>query len=287
MEGLRKKKKWTEREMSKMKEYIVQNEDMLVRIFYKNIYEGKHIYRKRDGFFQGIGKVLGRKSSECKSKFQKHEKVIYTIYLRIPIHHYEIFLFYRKIANFKNSTKPLLNPSLCYIRTQIISKMNTKFWKFQELKSIPCSSQKHQDIPIFIPINNKKSKNLNKITLPSLSKRENFLDQTDSIINQRHKTDCMDSPERSIFSILEEKRNYTFFQQNCGQESDGRSIVKTGKVLSTGLHIDEGRNKENKVSIPKGDTQKCFNFECFKIDSNSLKNLDCCDLLQSENSPSN
>jgi hypothetical protein len=285
MEITQKKKKWTETEMQKMKKYILQNENMLIAIFYKNIYEEKHIYRKRDGFFQEIAKILGRKSSECKSKFQKYEKIIYTIYLKIPIQHYDIFVYYRKIANIKNSTKPLLNPILQQIKTKIVSTMNTKYWKFKDLKNIssPLANSTKPSLPISLP--NKKSMNLNKIILPSLSKRENFLDKTDDIVEKSIQTGSHQSPERSIFSILQEKRNFTFFQQNCVQKGDEKCSLKTNKILSTGLHTYEVMDKENEASISKGESQMFFNFESFQI-AKSL-NLDCCDLLRSDNSPSN
>ena len=106
-----KKKKWTDDEIKALKKYALDNEKMLLKIFYKNIYEGKHIYRKKDGFFKDLGQILKRSSSECKSKFQKYEREIYTEFLGVPEMHYLLLKYIRekKMDNKKNSLRILNN----------------------------------------------------------------------------------------------------------------------------------------------------------------------------------
>ena len=93
-----------------------------------------------------------------------------------------------------------------------------------------------------------------------------------------------DSPERSIFSILQEKRNFQFFNKPQIKLCENSSIIKTNKILSTGLNdLNFKKVKEDSsCSIAKENVNKSFNF--YNFENVKSINLDCEELLESEKS---
>lgn len=106
-----KHKKWDTKDIDAMKNFVKTNENMLLSTLYKNIYNGKIIFRKKSKFFTQMGKILKRPSSNCKSKFQKYEKEIYIDFLGVPEIHYLLLKHIRgkKMENKKSSLKILNN----------------------------------------------------------------------------------------------------------------------------------------------------------------------------------
>ena len=89
--NLHKFKKWTEKELEKFKQYMLENKEMLLFTFYKNIIQGCNKTKKTLKFYHKLGQRLRRTANKCKSKFQKFEKTIYTNYLEVPKEHYKYY----------------------------------------------------------------------------------------------------------------------------------------------------------------------------------------------------
>ena len=87
---------WTKKHLDKLKAFIEKNKENLKNNFYMNILENSLKHRKIFHFFNDMSSSIGRSVPECKSKFQKFERVIYEEYLGIPTIHFELFLFLRK-----------------------------------------------------------------------------------------------------------------------------------------------------------------------------------------------
>ena len=83
--------KWTQKNIENLIKFIKLKEAILIRNFYKNITEGSHRTRKPTGFFLEMSKYTKKSPQQCKSKFQKLEKKIYTNYLQIPTMHYYLY----------------------------------------------------------------------------------------------------------------------------------------------------------------------------------------------------
>lgn len=130
-----KRKKWTDKELNILKIYILKNENMLLTVFYKNISQGKNIFKKEDGFFNIMGNLLQRKSSECKSKFQKHEKIIYCEYLNVPDSHYQIYQHCRKMKRIKKNKNKKLTEDLIHLKNKISASLNKISFDFEQIKS--------------------------------------------------------------------------------------------------------------------------------------------------------
>lgn len=96
-----KRKRWSLQEVSDLKKYIQSKSDLLINNFYENVLEGKMKVRKPPGFFIQMAETLNMKPKQCKSKFQKFEREIYTNYLSLPEAEYQVFLHLRK-KNFFN-----------------------------------------------------------------------------------------------------------------------------------------------------------------------------------------
>lgn len=103
------RKRWTLNEVEKLKTYIKKQSELLLSNFYENIIEGKMKIRKPPGFFIEMASFLKMTPKQCKSKFQKSEKEIYTNYLGVPSDYYEVFTCLR-LKNF--FIKQTLNQNL-------------------------------------------------------------------------------------------------------------------------------------------------------------------------------
>lgn len=91
-----KRKKWSKTDLKKLAEFIQQNASTLISNFYQNIKSGYVKLRKPSGFFIEMGKSLKLTSAQCKSKFQKFEKEIYTAYIGFPEVFYDVLESIRK-----------------------------------------------------------------------------------------------------------------------------------------------------------------------------------------------
>lgn len=96
-----KRKRWSLQEVMNLKKYIRTKSELLINNFYENVVEGKMKVRKPPGFFIQMAETLKMKPKQCKSKFQKFEREIYTNYLNLPEGEYQVFLHLRK-KNFFN-----------------------------------------------------------------------------------------------------------------------------------------------------------------------------------------
>ena len=107
------RKRWTEKGVFELKNYIKSKSDLLVSNFYENIIEGRMKVRKPPGFFIEMAQALKMTPKQCKSKFQKTEKEIYTKYLEFDDEEYEVFIhlrkknYFAKKQKFKNKKKQI------------------------------------------------------------------------------------------------------------------------------------------------------------------------------------
>ena len=90
------RKPWNKTEINELEKYIKSNSLILKSNFYKNIYLGKMKFRRCPRFFIRMSSKVGRSPSQCKSKFQKFEKEIYTDFLELPLNHLLVYQAIRK-----------------------------------------------------------------------------------------------------------------------------------------------------------------------------------------------
>ena len=216
MEILNKRKKWTNDEINIMKSFIKQNEEMLLTVFYKNISIGKNYYKKEDGFFREMGDLLKRRSSECKSKFQKFEEIIYCDFLSIPKTHYKIYLHCRKTKKIKKNKKKFLTDDLLEIKKKISNMIKRTEFKIKDLKMINLISQKVHVV---------KMQKQKKIALPSLKNKVDFLE------NQKENIPSIESFERSIFSLVQEKNKMKFLNNQSEKAFNNKSFIFSKPIL--------------------------------------------------------
>ena len=92
----RKRHRWNEEEMTRLKSFVKDQEKALRENFYCDILAGDLIHRKKQRFFFEMEKAVSKTAGKCKSKFQKYEKIIHCEYLKIPEEHYEVYLYLRE-----------------------------------------------------------------------------------------------------------------------------------------------------------------------------------------------
>lgn len=97
---------WSRHHIETIRQYILAHADHLKSKFYENIIAGAMKYRKAKGFFKNLGRLLGRSSIKCKSKFQKMEPEIYMNFLKVPKRHFDCYEYIRK--GFKLTSKTFL-----------------------------------------------------------------------------------------------------------------------------------------------------------------------------------
>ena len=90
------RKPWNKTEINELEKYIKNHSVILKTNFYKNIYLGKMKFRRCPRFFIRMSAKVGRSPSQCKSKFQKYEKEIYTDFLELPFDHLLVYQDIRK-----------------------------------------------------------------------------------------------------------------------------------------------------------------------------------------------
>lgn len=90
------RKTWTRTDLDNLRDFILTKEPELKKNLYLNILENNLRHRKSFHFFNQMSNFIGRTIPECKSKFQKYEKIIYEDYLSIPLSHFKVFLFLRR-----------------------------------------------------------------------------------------------------------------------------------------------------------------------------------------------
>lgn len=85
------RKSWTKGEIQQLESYVKKKSEILRQNFYKNILINKMKHRRSPRFFIQMSQSVGRSASQCKSKFQKFERVIYTEFLDLPSDHYQVY----------------------------------------------------------------------------------------------------------------------------------------------------------------------------------------------------
>lgn len=101
----RKKTRWTDKENTRLNEFLVDHKEELISTLYKNIYSAVLLHRKRDFFFKEMSKKVKRSPSQCKSKFQKQEEKIYVKDFNVPDKHYDYFSFLRTQRQYFKTNK--------------------------------------------------------------------------------------------------------------------------------------------------------------------------------------
>jgi hypothetical protein len=126
------RKRWSFEEVEKLKLYIKGKSELLMTNFYENIVEGKMKVRKPPGFFIEMAKELEMTPKQCKSKFQKSEKEIYTKYLAVSEDHYSVFISLRKKnffakhkINLKQNEIDAIGDSNALCNTRMLRKLGT------------------------------------------------------------------------------------------------------------------------------------------------------------------
>lgn len=117
-----KKKIWTAQDLTNLNKFIISQHQSLIKNFYMNIIENKLKHRKAFQFFNMMSRYVERTITECKSKFQKHERIIYKDYLEIPEEHFELFLFLRKKKKLLNCKKKNIRANFMIPFDEIIRK---------------------------------------------------------------------------------------------------------------------------------------------------------------------
>lgn len=87
---------WSKSDVEKLRKFIITKAATLIPYFYQNIIEGAVKVRKYSGFYDEMGKFLGKTPKQCKSKFQKFEEQIYTKYLAIPQKDFDLLVWIRQ-----------------------------------------------------------------------------------------------------------------------------------------------------------------------------------------------
>lgn len=124
------RKYWSAKDISRFKKYLKNKADVLIPIFYQNIKEGMIKVRKPNGFFKKMGEYLGRTALQCKSKFQKFEKDVYSKYLGIPEEDYLVFQLIQNDETFRSQIK----------------KIALQNWEMLKLSAKEKSNQNHEMI---------------------------------------------------------------------------------------------------------------------------------------------
>lgn len=123
------RKRWTELELTNLREYIQLKSAILLKNFYQNLVEGRIKFRKPSRFFSEMAAFLKMSSAQCKSKFQKYEKHIYTNYLQLPEKSYLVLEHIRKQKNQKIRTSnfPGISSNFRSKKTQLANEKGGNF----------------------------------------------------------------------------------------------------------------------------------------------------------------
>lgn len=92
-----KRQRWTAGELEKLKKYILSKSSQLRLYFYQNIIEGEIKFKKCSRFFIEMSELMKRTANQCKSKFQKMEKSIYTDLMGVSAEHYRLYQRIRRL----------------------------------------------------------------------------------------------------------------------------------------------------------------------------------------------
>lgn len=179
---VKKRTIWTKSDVSKLEEFIKSQSTSLKNNFYLNIKEMKKKCRKLPGFFKEMSEAINKSPEQCKSKFQKFEKMVYCKFLEIPKTHFELFnnlriqkrSFLRSMQNIrlsnKNSKKNIfkinLNKEFKMLRNSILSESQ------KNSSSVNINIEDHAD-PLIVSSNfSLKNPNENNDAISSKSKNE-------------------------------------------------------------------------------------------------------------------
>lgn len=93
--NLKGKSRWTENNFQKFRAYIKKEGEYLKEYFYNCLKDPNDVQRKKIGFFKEMSAFVGKSSQKCKSRFQKCEEEIYCEFLKLPLEHFELYMFFR------------------------------------------------------------------------------------------------------------------------------------------------------------------------------------------------
>lgn len=114
----KRKREWTDLEVSRLKRFVKESKIDILNQFYRNLVDGYCSQRRKKGFFENMSQFVKRPSTDCKSKFQKMEEKLYLRTLEIPKNH---FLAFKN----KNKTKQIQKSKNIFFKLQI-----TQFFNF-------------------------------------------------------------------------------------------------------------------------------------------------------------
>jgi predicted GIY-YIG superfamily endonuclease len=128
---------WSSKDISKLKSFILSQKNILIPIFYQNILSGSIKTRKPSGFFTKMSTYLGRTTDQCKSKFQKFEKEIYTKYLKVPNKDFFVFLWMQKNKDINTKVEDFLKNKTDPAKESSKIENYSQFHDSIQIKEIP------------------------------------------------------------------------------------------------------------------------------------------------------
>lgn len=92
-----KRQRWTASELAHLRSYVLSKSAPLRLSLYQNLVEGSIKHKKSPRFFIEMSHLVARTPNQCKSKFQKMERDIYTAFLGVPARHYDLYARLRQL----------------------------------------------------------------------------------------------------------------------------------------------------------------------------------------------
>ena len=137
---------WSSQDVSKLKSFIISQKDILLPIFYQNILNGCIKLRKPSGFFKKMSQYVSRTTDQCKSKFQKFEKEIYTKYLKVPSKDFFVFVWIQKNKDINQKVRNYWNKKSNESKESNKIENNSQFDSPSQIKDI---SSRYSDANVF------------------------------------------------------------------------------------------------------------------------------------------
>lgn len=151
------RKYWSSEDLKKFKKFIKSKADILLPIFYQNIQEGNIKVRKPNGFYRKMGEFLGRTPLQCKSKFQKFEKDIYTKYLGVPARDFMVFHLIQNNPAFRSKIEKTAFETERAVSPPVPEKMHQKRGFVHQIYG-KCAEMEGPDADQFDPPNPEKTR---------------------------------------------------------------------------------------------------------------------------------
>lgn len=90
------RKRWSPADLAALRKYVLSQSRVLLANFYLNVKDGSVLRRKPSRFFIKMANYLQMTPAQCKSKFQKFEREIYTNFLGLPHQAYRVLQHIRR-----------------------------------------------------------------------------------------------------------------------------------------------------------------------------------------------